>query len=450
MRLHPGLRKTLLKVDSSLWVKPSLWIAGGLLLGLLLPMVDDRWAGGLGELEFTRRWIGATASGSMEVLATATTALGTILAVAFSITMVTVQLASSQYSPRLLRTFMSDRTTQRSLGFFIGTITYLLVVLRAFREPETPSDEGFLPVLAFTVGLLLTLACLALLVVYLHHTARSVQAASIIARVGRTAIGAVQKVKRDDPLRDELEVEALGESTVLTARRTGYVQLIDEDRLAQGLPAAVRLCRLDVRTGDFVFPGVPLLTLWPRVELSEQAREELTEAFATGRERTHAEDILFGVRQLVDVALKALSPSLNDVTTAVMVVNELGAVTQAVMQHAGLGRGWRLRPHGQLVLAQRAFGLVAVLEDGFREIPRAAKGYPRVIARLFEVLGQLAEQTSDPHMLAELEHAGTHILAVIEDAPLDPQDRAALDERWLRLRGAVAQQPQPSPPRETH
>jgi uncharacterized membrane protein len=124
--------------------------------------------------------------------------------------------------------------------------------------------------------------------------------------------------ERDDTLPGPSE-----EATVVAARETGYVQLVDEARLIAALPRGVHIARLEVRTGDFLFPGLPLLSSWPQMKLSRWRKRRLHAALAVGRTRTTQQDVLYGVRQLVDMALKALSPAINDVTTAVMVINEL-------------------------------------------------------------------------------------------------------------------------------
>jgi uncharacterized membrane protein len=186
---------------------------------------------------------------------------------------------------------------------------------------------------------------------------------------------------------------------LLEARMTGYLQVVDLAQLASALPARIAVARLEIGPGDFVLPSSPLLTIWPDASggpppaLGEDVERRVRAAFATGRERTVEQDPGFAVRQLVDVALKALSPSVNDPTTAVMVVNELGVLihhTAAARQHGGL-RGLRMEGHDLWV---RRFGLASVLA-GLDEVIDAATTQASVLTRALEVLTPLMTVAQD-------------------------------------------------------
>ncbi|HSP79077.1 MAG TPA: DUF2254 family protein, partial [Myxococcaceae bacterium] len=196
------------------------------------------------------------------------------------------------------------------------------------------------------------------------------------------------------------------EPTVLEAEETGYLQVVDEPRLLAALPPGVHTVRLDARTGDFLFPGLPLLSLWPKVSLSGRQRARLHRALVVGRMRTMQQDVLFGVRQLVDMALKALSPAINDVTTALMVVNELGAVGRALARKGRRGHGWWARRRDGVLVLRSGFGLVPFLEDAFGEIPLAAASQPRVLVRILEVLSQVASVEPDESLRVALVQCG--------------------------------------------
>ncbi len=223
------------------------------------------------------------------------------------------------------------------------------------------------------------------------------------------------------------------EPTTVPAVETGYVQRVDEARLLAALPPGTHTVRLEACTGDFLFPGLPLVSLWPRVTLEPWRQARLHAAFAVGRHRTAEEDVLFGVRQLVDMALKALSPAINDVTTAVMVVNELGAVGRAVALQGHVGQGWWMRrDEGRTVLAY-GFGLATFLRDAFGEIPVAAASQPRVNARILEVLTQLAWVEEREPLRALLVQCGRGVYDAARLASLREQDTRLIEERWREL-----------------
>ncbi len=431
----------------SLWFRPVLFVTQGIVLGLLLPSLDRGWPG-LGH-GFRSFWLSVyvptTPESSREVLLGMVAALVTVMTVATSMTMVTVQLASTQYTPRLLSRFMADRTTQRVLGSYLLTVVYLLLLLGVLGTQDKEEGRVPLPVLSLGVALTLTLLCLLLLPYFLHHAARSVEASNVIASIGREVI---QELKR----LNVTEVRELGdtpscpeeEATSVSAWETGYVQLVDHERLLAALPRRVHTVRLDVRTGDFLIPGLPLLTLWPQVSLNAWQKRRLHAAIAVGHTRTTQQDVLYGVRQLVDMALKALSPAINDVTTAVMVVNELGAVGRMVASRGRLGQGWWMQRCGKVTMLRPAFGLVPFLQDAFGEIPLAATNQPRVILRILEVLAEIASVEKNPAMRGALVQTGRAVFEAARLAEQRERDVRFIEQRWSQLQ-QKATEPSPLP-----
>ncbi|OJT25914.1 hypothetical protein BO221_08740 [Archangium sp. Cb G35] len=431
----------------SLWFRPVLFLTLGIALGLSLPSLDRHWPGP-GQA-FRASWLSVyiptTPDSSREVLLGMVAALVTVMTVATSMTMVTVQLASTQYTPRLLARFMADRITQRVLGSYLLTVVYLLLLLGVLGTPDKEDGRVPLPVLSLGVALTLTLLCLLLLPYFLHHAARSIEASNVIASIGREVIQELGRLnvtevrELGDPLPGPPE-----EATVLAARETGYVQLVDHERLLSALPRGVHTVRLDVRTGDFLIPGLPLLTLWPRVSLNAWQQRRLHAAFAVGHTRTTQQDVLYGVRQMVDMALKALSPAINDVTTAVMVINELGAVGRAVASRGRLGQGWWMQRCGKVTMLRPAFGLVPFLQDAFGEIPLAATTQPRVILRILEVLTEIASVEVNPAMRGALVQTGRAVYEAARLAEQRERDARFIEQRWSQLQ-QKAHEPSPLP-----
>ncbi|MFY0526423.1 DUF2254 domain-containing protein [Archangium gephyra] len=422
----------------SLWFRPVLFVTLGIALGLVLPTLDSRLPWMSQELRsfWLAVYVPTTPDSSREVLLGMVAALVTVMTVATSMTMVTVQLASTQYTPRLLSRFMADRTTQRVLGTYLLTVVYLLLLLGVLGTPSNEKELVALPVLSLGVALALTLSCLLLLPFFLHHAARSIEASNVIASIGREVIRELKRlnVKEVRELSGPLPGPAEEDATVLHARETGYVQLVDHERLLAALPRRVHTVRLDVRTGDFLIPGLPLLSLWPKVSLNAWQKRRVHAAFAVGHTRTTQQDVLYGVRQLVDMALKALSPAINDVTTAVMVVNELGAVGRAVASMGQIGHGWWMQRRGRVTLLRPAFGLEPYLRDAFGEIPLAATTQPRVILRILEVLAEIASVETDMAMRGVLVQTGRAVYEAARLAEQRERDVRFIEERWNQLR----------------
>jgi uncharacterized membrane protein len=434
--MPPRLAKLWNSLQASLWLRPVLFVAMGIALSVALPLLDRSWPG-LGR-EVRSHWLSiyipTTPDSSREVLISMAAALVTVMTVATSMTMVAVQLASTQYTPRLLGRFMADHSTQRVLGAYLLTVVYLLLLLAVVGTPSLERQEDGMPVLSLGLAMLLTLACLLLLPHFLHHAGWSVQANTIISSIGREIIQELERLNLDEvqELGDELPGPT-GKSTLVTAKETGYVQLLDEARLLAALPREVHTVRLDVRTGDFLFPGLPLLSLWPPVRLTERQQQRLHAALAVGSTRTTQQDVLYGVRQLVDMALKALSAAINDVTTAVMVINELGAVGRAVAHKGRLGQGWWMRRVRGVTLLRPGFGLAPFLQDAFGEIPLAASSQPRVILRILEVLAQIASVEQDPTMRRMLVRTGRSVYEAVRLSEQRERDLRLIEQLWNRL-----------------
>ena len=303
-------------VRSGFWAIPSLCVAGAVVLALLLVRLDRSISTSL------RYTFGAGPDGAREVLSAITTAMITFTGLVFSITIVVLQLTSSQFSPRVLRTFLRDRQSQAALGVFVATFVYAVMVLRTVNGLD---DDVFVPAVATTVGLLLLLVSVGVFVFYIHHIATSIQVSSIIAAIGdetRAAIGRRFPAGTDAPPDAGPRVPPDGlPSLVLPAPRSGVVTAVDEARLVQLARDADVVLRSGVQLGDYVPEGAALLEVLGDTGALDV--ESLRGCYRQARDRSLEQDVAFGFRQLVDIAERALSPGVNDPTTAVQALDEL-------------------------------------------------------------------------------------------------------------------------------
>lgn len=374
------ISKLAIDLRDGFWLRPISLLLLGAAAGIGSTRLD-RWLVEVGRVSpFTAS---ASPGGARALLSVAAGALATTLAISLSMTMITVQLASSQYTPRLLRRFLSDARTQLTVGSFLAVITFQFLVLRAVRSPD--EGDSFVPLLSLSVASIATLVCLALLVVFLHRTMRSMQASTLIAEIGRETVTTLQELA---PLerRPDAHVPSQPEH-VVRATGTGYVQLLDEASLAACAPDCATAIRREAAPGDFVFPGTPLATVFADRALSSSEETAVRETFTLGRERTTAADLTFGIRQLVDMALRALSPGINDVTTAVMVVNELGAIARAIAKTGRAKEAWRrISDYDPANYITRELSLDSYLVLAYDEIVAASDTNPRVRERIVEIL----------------------------------------------------------------
>jgi uncharacterized membrane protein len=315
------------RLKASFWFVPALVVVASMALGMALVAVDGTQATDLGV--GLPRLFGAGAAGSRAMLSAIATSMITVAGVVFSITMVTLSLTSTQYSPRVLRNFMRDRPTQVVLGIFLGIFAYCLVVLRTIRG----GDEGtFIPSLSVLGGMAYAFVGIGTLIFFIHHIALSIQAASIVQRIASDTASAMDHVF---PAQAEGQARAQPHPAAVclplrwiavTAPRTGYVQAVHLEALLQLGDDCGRIVRLCVPVGGYVAKGTKLLEVGGDGELDEPSVRGARAAVAIGRQRNVEQDPEFGLQQLVDIALRALSTGVNDPTTACLCVRGIGTL----------------------------------------------------------------------------------------------------------------------------
>ena len=294
------------------WAVPAACVVVALLLAVGLVELDRALDDGLGDVTF-----GAGPDGAREVLSAITTSMITFTGLVFSITIVVLQLTSSQFSPRVLRTFLRDRQTQLSLGVFVATFVYAVMVLRTV---DSTDGARFVPAISTTVGVLLLLVSVGVFVGYIHHVATAIQVSSLVRAVGdetRAAIDrrlTVEEPPRTAPIALPPATRSVGSPTY------GVVTAVDDRLLVAAAHEADVVVVLRVELGRFVPEGAPLLDVHGDGPVDEAA---LARCVHLGKDRTMEHDVAFGFRQLVDVAERALSPGTNDPTTAVQALDEL-------------------------------------------------------------------------------------------------------------------------------
>ena len=380
---------------ASFWFLPCVIVALSIALALTLTHLDE------GALEHTMkrypRLFGASAAGGREMLSTIAASMISVLGIVFSMTLVALALASSQYSSRVLGTFMRSRLTQASIGVFAGIFVYCLIVLRGVHGTD---DAVFVPVIAVSVAMLLAIVGVVMLIVFIHHIALSIQASTILANIAEETIAAMAAMF---PLMDEpslaeqpqpdADAAALADTltwVAVPALTSGYVQNIDHAALLRFACEGKLVVRVERAVGQFVIADTPIFSVAGGSASVPTARA-LQATIAVSRYRTIEQDPAFGVRQLVDVALKALSPGVNDTTTAVMCLDYLGAI-MATMARRAIASPYRYEA-GELKIVSVAPDFATMLGAAFDQIRRSAEGNVGVILRMIaciETLGCVA------------------------------------------------------------
>ena len=315
----PALVRLLDSLSQNLWLIPGVGVVLAAALSILLKAVDESLASDATGWYLFR----GGPEGARSVLDAVASSIMTFTGVVFSVTVLVLQLASRQFSPRVLRTFLGDRSTQLSLAVFVGTFIYSLLTLRSVRGASDGIEE-FVPSLSVWFAVVLAVACVATFVYFIHHVSQSIRPVNVLARIGDETRAAIEKLY---PEGIGEEAEALAPPTneptllVLHRGRSGVVIAVAEDQIWDAAEAANVTVALVPMVGDFVAEGSALFRVWGAA--SKVDAEALSEAIAIGRERTFHQDPAFGFRGLVDIGERALSPGTNDPTTAVQVLDEL-------------------------------------------------------------------------------------------------------------------------------
>ncbi|GAB3326007.1 DUF2254 domain-containing protein [Larkinella ripae] len=416
--MNTHLRQSWQQLQESLWFVPGAMV-----------LFSFGLAYGLVEVDATTNWQGAKrfpllfgngADGARGVLSAIASSMLTVAALAFSLTLSTITQVSSQYSPRVLRNFMRDRINQFIMGYFVGVFAYCLLVLGTIRS----TDEGkFVPATAVLVGLIMALGGVAALIFFIHHIAESLQTGTIVQRIyqeSRKAIDVLFPERFGEPVDDPQKAEAalhyadeqMGWYPV-KAQKSGYLQLINTDGLLKWAINQRVVLRMEKDMGAFVGEGTVLFSIRSGMERPDPAQadwpDELMDFVSIGRHRNIEQDVAFGIQQLVDIALKALSPGINDTTTAIMAIDYLGAIGELLARRNFPAR---IRSDGRhLRVLLRSMDFDQYMQLAF-DLPRInAKGNYAVFRRLLQALKLVNDAVSGEERRAVLKKQADLLLA---------------------------------------
>ena len=434
---------------SSFWFMPSLIVVVSIVLAAALIEADsagsDRW------LAQWPRLFGAGAEGARGMMSTIAGSMISVVGVTFSMILVVLALASSQYTSRILRNFMRSRVTQVVLGIFAGNFTYCLIVLRTIRS----GDEGtFVPSLAVFFGFALALGGVGALVYFIHHIASSIEASSVIASVAQETIAAIDRLfpeklgqgPGEDDDDQTLHPQSGRNWRAVPARESGYIQRVNDSALLRLARDSNAIVRMEHGVGEFVIQNTTLASLALEDPPDPETLDALQATFSINRHRTVEQDAAFGIRQIVDVALKALSPGINDVTTAVTCVDYLTTIL-ARLAPRQIPSSHRYE-EGELRVIAKGPSFESMLAESFDQIRNNAKGNVAIISRMLDAFQTLASLTASPHRRRALREQVQWIAELTERTVESAHDRARIDTRLESLREMLETEPARCPVEE--
>jgi uncharacterized membrane protein len=418
---------------TNLWVVPVVEALAVLLLFAATYGVDRAAYNGLIRLP---SWVlSGSADSARIILATVAAAIITVVGVVFSITIVALTLASTQFGPRMLRNFVRDRGTQLTLGTFVGTFCYAIITLVSVGGGP---HGDFVPHLAITVTLVLTLADVGVLIYFLNHIATMIQLPVVIASIARTLADEISAAQdrgtvfglgaARGPSSQELLARLAESGAPIRTPRSGYLQVIRHDTLLKIASVADAVVQLPYRPGHFLVAGQVIAWVWPP-DAAGSVEKSLALGHVTGAYRTLAQDISFGFDQLAEIALRALSPAVNDTFTALTCVDW---IADCLCRISTSWRPQRIRrdAEGRIRVIAYQADFDRLVARAFEKIRQASTGMPAIMIRQLDALAKIIEQTPDRARRTVLVHQAEAIqranLATVDD----PADRDDVTQRY--------------------
>lgn len=422
------------QLRSSYWFVPSVIVLFSIFSALLLIHLDQRYQSGR---TLDPSWLFLSKAESARViLSTIAASMVTIVSLTFSMTIVVLTLASSQFGPRLLYNFMRDRANQVALGVFLACFVFCLIVLRAV---QTGASEDFVPHLGLSGALLFALFSIGMLIFYIHHVADSIQATTVIANVRNELeliVGRLMSQKGEEQQAEASEwirlMRLMDDASIqVKANSRGILQAIELEKLLQWTHENDLLLRLHRRPGQFAIQDAPLFEVFPRERVPLDELPALQGAFRFGDQRTLVQDIEFAFQQLVEIALRALSPGINDPFTAMSCVEELGSALALVAKRGSQPRVLKDR-EGKPRLLIKAVDFEGLVDLAFNQVRQASHHHPAVMMRMLETIVAVASMVTNPEQRVVLRRHAVAIHSLAAGSNMDPNDYRALCDRFHR------------------
>jgi uncharacterized membrane protein len=416
---------------TSLWFVPALEVGAAIVLFAGTIAVDQ--AAYHGDFTLPGWVISGSADAARQILTTIAAALITVVGVVFSIILVTLTLASTQFGPRMLRNFIRDRGTQVTLGTFVATFVYAVLVLASIG---VGSHGEFVPHVSVTVTLALMVVDLAVLIYFIHHTAVSIQLPQVIASIAADLTEAIEEQgsgnaephPKAGPTASELVGRTEEGGAVLLAPVSGYLQYIKLQDLVRLATQADAVINLEYRPGHFIVRGHRFAAVWPP-EAAPLVRQALGRAHLVGPHRTLSQDVSFGIDQLVEIALRALSAAVNDTFTALTCIDWLGENLCKIVAQWHPARVHRDdRGYIRVIAAEPSYD--RLVQRSFEKLRQSSLGQPAVMIRMLDALARImAETTSEGQRRVLLEQAEMINRACERSVP-ESGDRADIQRRY--------------------
>jgi len=430
---------------SSFWFVPSIMSLFAIALAMGTCQLDEMIASSNRELS----WFSTTAEAARSTLSSVAGATIALAGVVFSITVLTLSIASSQFGSRLVRNVMSDSIADLVIGQYVGTSLYCMLVLQTVREGKNGTDV-FTPQLGTAVGLILGLICMGMLILFIHHVATAIQAPTIVTAVARDLDLAVDRLfperigERPDEEEAKLSIEDLraelsDNNITVASQAEGYIEGIDGESLVSLACEAEGVVELLCKPGDFVTREKLLARIWlPR---DTEKTEDMTTSYTNsvnrviivGPRRTPRQDMGYAARELVEIALRALSPGINDPFTAMSCVDRLGGALGRLVERSVPVRIRRDDDSVARVLITEADDFPEVLIQSFGQIREYGASSTAVSLTILKALTEITNHASRPDDIHAIRGEAEALQTAYVDQHIVKQDLETFRSKYRQL-----------------
>ena len=429
------------ELSGSFWFLPTVMVGIAIILALVMTRIDQMTLQTANPL---LSWVySGSADGARSLLSTIAGSMITVAGITFSITITTLSLVSSQLGPRLLNNFMRDRGNQVSLGTFVATFTYCLFVLRTIRSAD---EIAFVPHFSVTFAIALAVISLGVLIYFFHHVSTMIQAQNVIANIGNELEASIERLFSHQSGKSPYEYELRREDDIpadfdentnfVTAPASGYLQTINYELLLQAARESDLLLRLLYRSGEFIANRSEIIAFYPPQELSESVEKNIQKAFTLGTRRLRAQDVDFSIDQLVEVAVRALSPGINDPFTAIACLDQFSTTLATLAEHT-IPSGYYYDTDGHLRVISDVVTFDGLVNAAFNQIRQHGRSDIAVTIRLLEVIAIILARTQSANQQGALVQQAEMIKRASDAVIFEENDRRDITKRYdliMRIR----------------
>lgn len=419
--------KLILKIKNKIWFIPGIYSFIALILSIIAIIIDTTFSSTFKE--FIPSFLLTSVDLAKTILSTLAASLITMITITFSTIMVVLTTYSSQYSPRTLQDFLNEKTTLRVLGVFMGSFIYFVVSLLFMRE----AYQDQLVFSAF-LAVVISIVCLAFFVFFIHHVSTSIQVNKLIHKISLESIHLIDslnnRIKSNDSITSSPKqyIENSDIIIELFSDKSGYIQLIDTSALVIKAEELNISIKMEKKVGEFVLEGTKLMTIYS--DNSINSTKEILKYITIGRYRSMIQDIEFGIQKIVDVALRAISPGINDPNTAIHCIKRLSLILSSISL-TDIHIGYYHDKEDILRLRMKYPDFDDLLYQGFHQIRFYSNGDASVLSAIIDSLILISE--NNLNVSGKIWDFANYIIGGFDDSKLQPMDKSYINSKIKRL-----------------